>query len=333
MHGLRARVELYEQVHGQVYELLSCIRSFEIILFEMIEVLRRLKRREVSEDEVIVSARFLHERILKVAESLLQLPLPRLKESLTNEFDWSLNSGFDRDSRFFLGERTHQSLFRRGCKLMQMLDGSIQRWREVYSDQLRDGSFKLASLRRHSHESIQVLRRVTSSWAVQLGKKVEIQVESMDSTLKSELFERLMPILLQLIRNSIDHGIELPAERQVLGKKEEGRIQIQWVENLGKIHEVIYSDDGRGIQVDQLIEQARSKGWVGDLEEIQSLSDETAKQGFFPGLSTKPVRSVFSGLGVGMVFVQSELQRMGVLLEVSSEAGRGVQVKMRFQNS
>ena len=126
--------------------------------------------------------------------------------------------------------------------------------------------------------------------------------------------------LLHIIRNSIDHGIEFPAERETAGKKPEGVIKLKASQRGGQI-QIEISDDGRGISIEKVKRKAL------DLNLIQtgaSMSDDEALNLIFlPGFTTAEKVSEISGRGVGMDVVRRNIQKLGGRVTIRSELGRG----------
>jgi two-component system chemotaxis sensor kinase CheA len=131
----------------------------------------------------------------------------------------------------------------------------------------------------------------------------------------------LVQHLIHLTRNSVDHGLEFPSERLTLGKKENGCISIS-VSKTNEQHVVIsIKDDGRGINVERLIEKAQEAGI-----DMSRFNEENAWELIFePGLSTASEESLTSGRGIGMFDVQKFIRDSRGEIKVSTQKGVGTE--------
>ncbi|QXC55359.1 chemotaxis protein CheA [Vibrio mimicus] len=156
-----------------------------------------------------------------------------------------------------------------------------------------------------------------------LGKKVDLQIQGEQTELDKTVLERIVDPLVHLVRNGIDHGVEMPEIRLAKGKPETGVITLKAFHQGGSII-VEICDDGAGIDCDKLWRKAVEKGV---LEAQTQRSDLTDKQIinliFAPGFSTAEQVSDISGRGVGMDVVKRNIEELGGQIEVESELGRG----------
>jgi two-component system chemotaxis sensor kinase CheA len=161
------------------------------------------------------------------------------------------------------------------------------------------------------------------------GKRIEIQVFGEETELDKQVAEKLGDPLVHLIRNSADHGIELPEVRRVAGKSESGLITLKaGREGSSIIVDII--DDGRGIDVAQLKAKAVEKGILRQ-EQADAMSRENALELIFAaGLSTAKVVSDISGRGVGMDVVRSNITDLGGTIAVLSEEGKGSHIRLQL---
>lgn len=168
------------------------------------------------------------------------------------------------------------------------------------------------------------LPRMVRDTAAGLGKSVLLNVEGAEVELDREMIEVLRDPLVHIIRNSIDHGIEHPAERRAAGKRENGRLTVSARQSGNQIV-VEVSDDGRGIDVERVIRKLADNG--RDERELRSLG-ERAKLAliFEPGLSTKDVVTEISGRGVGMDVVRAAIEQIGGRVELHNDPGRGLRI-------
>ncbi|MGX5673576.1 chemotaxis protein CheA [Thermomonas fusca] len=164
--------------------------------------------------------------------------------------------------------------------------------------------------------------------ARQLDKQVELVVEGGDTELDRNLVEALADPLVHLVRNAIDHGIEMPAVRHAVGKPEVGRVRLA-AQQEGDHVAIEVSDDGGGIDAEAIRRSAIRKGLI-DSESAGRLSeDECLSLLFLPGFSTRTEVSDLSGRGVGMDVVQSKIRELSGQVQIQSELGRGSRFVIR----
>ena len=159
-----------------------------------------------------------------------------------------------------------------------------------------------------------------------LGKKVDFLTKGESTELDKGMVEKITDPLTHLVRNSCDHGIELPAERRAKGKAETGTITLVASHQGGSIV-IEVRDDGKGLNREKLIKKAREKG----LDAPDSMSDaEVWGLIFAPGFSTAEVVTDVSGRGVGMDVVKRNITALGGTVEIDSAEGQGMSVKVRL---
>ncbi|MCX7814173.1 MAG: chemotaxis protein CheW [Tepidimonas ignava] len=168
--------------------------------------------------------------------------------------------------------------------------------------------------------------RMLRDLATKLGKKVELVTHGEATELDKGLIEKITDPLTHLVRNSCDHGIELPAERIAKGKPEVGTITLSAAHQGGSIL-IEVRDDGRGLSRDKLLRKAREKG----IPCSDDMSDQEVWQLIFaPGFSTAEVVTDVSGRGVGMDVVKKNIHALGGTVEIDSAEGYGMSVKVRL---
>ena len=173
------------------------------------------------------------------------------------------------------------------------------------------------------------LPRVVRDLSRDLGKKIRVVMEGQETELDRFILAALRDPMTHIIRNSCDHGIEVPAARIAAGKPEEGTIRLSARQQSGNIL-IEISDDGKGIDASVIKAKAVKMDLVSR-EAAERMSDHAALQLIFhPGLSTAEKVSKVSGRGVGMDVVQSEIKKTGGNVEVESEQGRGSVLRMRI---
>ncbi|MEW5886230.1 MAG: chemotaxis protein CheW [Pseudomonadota bacterium] len=168
--------------------------------------------------------------------------------------------------------------------------------------------------------------RMLRDLASKLGKKVELVTQGEATELDKGLIEKITDPLTHLIRNSCDHGIELPHERVARGKPETGTITLSAAHQGGSIL-IEVRDDGKGLSRSKLIDKARAKG----IPAPDDMSDQEVWQLIFaPGFSTAEVVTDVSGRGVGMDVVMKNIASLGGSVELDSSEGFGMSVKVRL---
>ena len=164
--------------------------------------------------------------------------------------------------------------------------------------------------------------RMVRDLATKLGKKVEFVTYGASTELDKGLIERIVDPLTHLVRNSIDHGIEMPATRAQAGKSETGKLSLSAVHQGGNIV-IEVSDDGGGLHRDKILAKARQNG----LAVSDSMSDsEVWLLIFAPGFSTAETVTDVSGRGVGMDVVKRNIAAMGGVVDIRSAKGYGTTI-------
>lgn len=164
--------------------------------------------------------------------------------------------------------------------------------------------------------------RVVRDLSTALGKQVVVDIEGEDVGVDKAVNEALRDPLLHLVRNAVDHGIELPEVRIAAGKPASGHLRIRAFHEGGRVH-VEVSDDGRGADPEGLVRRAVATGVIAPEAAAELSEGEALNLMFRAGLSTKNEVTNLSGRGVGMDVVRSGLQQVGGSIDVSSEPGRG----------
>ena len=168
--------------------------------------------------------------------------------------------------------------------------------------------------------------RMLRDLAAKLGKKVEFVTQGEATELDKGLVEKITDPLTHLVRNSCDHGIEMPAERLAKGKSEHGTITLSASHQGGSIV-IEVRDDGKGLSREKLLKKAREKG----IDAPDSMTDsEVWSLIFAPGFSTAEVVTDVSGRGVGMDVVKKNITSLGGTVEIDSAEGHGMRVSVRL---
>ncbi|MBL8535299.1 MAG: chemotaxis protein CheA [Betaproteobacteria bacterium] len=164
--------------------------------------------------------------------------------------------------------------------------------------------------------------RVARDMARQLGKNVELVLEGEETELDKTMIEELGDPLIHLVRNAVDHGLESPEERRASGKSETARVKLS-AQQVGDHIVLEISDDGRGMKPDVLRKKAVEKGLI-DADTAANMDDKHALHLIFmPGFSTKEQVSSFSGRGVGMDVVKTNITKLNGRIDIKSVIGQG----------
>ncbi|MBA4108130.1 MAG: chemotaxis protein CheA [Leptothrix sp. (in: Bacteria)] len=168
--------------------------------------------------------------------------------------------------------------------------------------------------------------RMLRDLANKLGKKVELVMQGESTELDKGLVEKITDPLTHLVRNSCDHGVEMPADRLAKGKPEVGTITLAASHQGGSIV-IEVRDDGRGLNREKLISKAREKG----IDAPDTMSDSDCWNLIFaPGFSTADEVTDVSGRGVGMDVVKRNITSLGGTVEIDSAEGYGMRVSVRL---
>jgi two-component system chemotaxis sensor kinase CheA len=173
------------------------------------------------------------------------------------------------------------------------------------------------------------LPRVVRDLCVGLGKSVRVEMEGRETELDKTILEAVKDPLTHLVRNSVDHGVELPAIRVAAGKPAEGRLLLRAFHEGGQVN-IEIADDGAGIDPVKLRAKAVSRGML-TREAADQLGDrETLDLIFQPGFSTAAAVTNVSGRGVGMDVVKTNIEKIGGSIDVVSDVGRGTTVRIKI---
>ena len=170
--------------------------------------------------------------------------------------------------------------------------------------------------------AIEPLHRAVRDICKATGKRAKLQVVGAEVSLDRRVLEQLRGPLVHLVRNAVDHGLELPEVREARGKHPEGALAIR-VEQQGNMLFIEVSDDGAGLDLEQIREAALRRALVPP-EELASMSTQQLHQLIFrPGFSTKMEATEYSGRGVGLDVVRNQIQALQGQVEVQSVPGQG----------
>jgi two-component system, chemotaxis family, sensor kinase CheA len=205
------------------------------------------------------------------------------------------------------------------------VDGAFERLSSIIAE-MRDA---ITRTRMQRIENLFVgLPRMVRDLSADLGKQVLVDIEGGDVELDREMIEMIRDPLTHIIRNAVDHGIELPAERLKAGKREIGILAVSARQSGNQILIDIH-DDGRGIDGKRLVEKAIANGVIEKSDAAQLTQREQLALIFEAGLSTAREVTAISGRGVGMDVVRSNVERIGGVVEVDSKLGEGTRMTLR----
>ncbi len=163
----------------------------------------------------------------------------------------------------------------------------------------------------------------------ELNKKIELEISGEDTELDKSIVEEIGDPLVHIIRNSCDHGIEIPEVRIGAGKTEGGTIALKAF-NEGNQIVIQIDDDGKGLDAEMLKDKAIEKGLISE-KEADNMSD---KEAFLlimrPGFSTAAAVTNVSGRGVGMDVVKTNIEKVNGIIDIESEIGKGTSMKLKI---
>lgn len=206
-------------------------------------------------------------------------------------------------------------------------------------EKLNDGLKQLERNTRELQENVMQIRmlpisfsfnrfpRLVHDLSTKLNKKIELKLSGESTELDKTVMEKIGDPLVHLVRNSLDHGIEMPEDRIAAGKPETGTIHLNAYHEGGNIV-IDIEDDGAGLNKERILSKAIERGIV---KEGDNLSDKQINELIFhAGFSTAEVVSDVSGRGVGMDVVKRNIHDLGGVVEVKSEEGKGSVFSIRL---
>lgn len=171
--------------------------------------------------------------------------------------------------------------------------------------------------------------RLVRDAARSLGKRVDFVIEGKEIELDRSMLDEIGDPLVHLLRNSLDHGIESPAERRAAGKPETGTLRLSAARERSRVV-IRVEDDGRGIQREKVLAKAMSAGLVASDEARTMSNDDVARLITRPGFSTAETVTDVSGRGVGLDVVATRVRALGGMLEIASEPGQGTSMTLQL---
>lgn len=287
---------------------------------------KSLNRLQALSGEALVETRWLSpftDSLLQVKKRQTELVsiLDRLREKLfdidTDEYISELMQGAHLKAnhcRDLLSQRLTEvdAYDRRSNSLSQRLN------REVLQARMRPFS-----------DGIQGLQRLVRDVSRSLNKKIKLDIRGLATQVDRDILEQLQAPLNHMIRNAMDHGIELPAERKKTGKDETGTIRLEAMHTAGMLS-IIIQDDGRGINLEMLRNKIIDKG-MATADMANNLTEsELLDFMFLPNFSTRDTVTEISGRGVGLDVVHSVMQKLRGQIRASTDLGKGLKFQLQL---
>lgn len=177
--------------------------------------------------------------------------------------------------------------------------------------------------------TFQKMNRIVYDTSKKLGKDIELEVIGEDTEVDKNIIEHISDPLMHLIRNSVDHGIESNEKRAEIGKTEKGKIILEAKNEGGQVW-ISVSDNGKGLNREEILNKARTNGLLGNRAEKDFSDKEVYNFITLPGFSTKKQVTEYSGRGVGMDVVVKNIQEVGGVLDIESVQGQGSTMTMKI---
>lgn len=180
----------------------------------------------------------------------------------------------------------------------------------------------LASRMRPFGDCARGFPRMMRDLARRLGKNMRFEISGQDTQVDREILDKLEAPLAHLLRNSLDHGIEMPGERKSAGKSEEALVTLNAYHHAGLLH-IVVSDDGRGIDLEQIRQKIIARGLSSAEVAARLTEQEILNFLFLPGFSTSPKVTEISGRGVGLDIVLNLAQELGGNVRIDNRRPNG----------
>ncbi len=161
------------------------------------------------------------------------------------------------------------------------------------------------------------------------GKEIALKVEGESTELDRSIMEKIIDPLNHMIRNSVDHGIESPEEREKRGKNRKGTIKLSAGQEQGHIY-IRLEDDGKGINLRKVKEKAIARGLITQAQAGSMTEREALELIFLPGFSTSDKVTEVSGRGVGMNVVKENIEAINGIIDMDNEEGMGLAITMKL---
>ncbi|MHB1310421.1 MAG: chemotaxis protein CheA [Gemmatimonadaceae bacterium] len=173
------------------------------------------------------------------------------------------------------------------------------------------------------------LPRVVRDLSLTCHKQIRLDMEGRETELDKTIIEAIKDPLTHIVRNSVDHGIEQPADRLALGKPAEGRLLLRAYHEGGQVN-IEISDDGCGLDPERLKRKAVEKGLISSDQAARMRDREALNLIFVAGFSTAAAVTNISGRGVGMDVVKTNIEKIGGVVDLQSTLGQGTTLKIKI---
>lgn len=201
--------------------------------------------------------------------------------------------------------------------------GSVLERLELLERHIRDMQDSIMSIRMVPMDSIySKFPKVVRDISKKLGKKVEFKHYGDNVEIDKAMIEGLTDPLMHIIRNSLDHGIEMPEDRIKAGKSDTGTISISAEQANGQMI-ITIEDDGKGVDSEKVAQKALEKGQIDENQFASMSHNDKALLIFGAGLSTADQITDISGRGVGMDVVKTNIHKLGGIIKLDTELGKG----------
>lgn len=171
--------------------------------------------------------------------------------------------------------------------------------------------------------------RTVRDVALGCGKEVGVEMEGKETELDKTIIEAIKDPLTHLVRNSVDHGIELPADRVKAGKDRAGRLILRAFHEGGQVN-IEITDDGAGLNLDRIRKKAIERAVITTEQAARMTEREIFNLIFLPGFSTAEKVTNVSGRGVGMDVVKTNIEKIGGAVDIQSTPGQGTTVRVKI---
>lgn len=257
------------------------------------------------------------------ADSMMSLKwrlveLSRTLEKLQDTLD---QGNYEQDGKQYLEEARHKEQ-----ECVNLLSDRLNEL-ELYAQRTANLSDRLyreviTSNMRPFTDGIQGFPRMIRDLARKLNKEVKLEIVGKATSVDRDILKKLEAPLTHILRNATDHGIELPQERTAVGKPSEGTIRLEAFHRGGMLA-ITISDDGRGINLENLRQKIINKNLATSEMAAQFTDAELMEFLFLPGFSTAKQVTEISGRGVGLDIAKSMAQEVGGTVRAASHAGKG----------
>lgn len=162
------------------------------------------------------------------------------------------------------------------------------------------------------------------------GKEADLFLDGGEIEVDRRILEEMKDPMIHLLRNSVDHGLESPRQRRKLEKPARGAIRLSVSRIEGSKVEILITDDGKGIDVRRIRDEAVKSGLVNEKDAARLKDREIMQFVFRSGISSSPIITELSGRGLGLAIVQEKIEKLGGLISMETEAGRGTTFRIHL---